>query len=589
MECSLESQAACVEEARQMGCEVFVSGPGNAAKFSTRYDLPIVEISIRYIDYACAIRSGIKQGCKKIGIARHRYSPSVDISMLQSLMEMPLKEIVFEGSSELYELIKESDCDAVIGTSLATDAAIDAGKIGILIYSSKEAIRDACLRASDMVRDLYVARQNREITNAILNNAQFGIIVTDTVGRVTMFNKTAQRYTGVAPSQIRNHLLTDFLPNLSITPLLKSNQMQNDAFRLVDGAMMRCMQERILLDRRTIGVLTTIYPDSHSRKKPVGEEYKANKRIYRWNDLVAVSPVMKKLVEQGNNLAKLNYPVMLLGVPGSGREAIANCIHSASRRSDFPCITIDFSTFPGEDAAHILLGYEKQDCSITGLLANANGGSVILKNVSMAQPIARACLTQALSTHQIFRPGMGMPLSLDIALFTIATQEEYEALPKDFQSFLSVCQLEVPMLSERQEDIGPLFLQYLSQMEEFPRRITLNEQLTQLLQFHEWPGQLRELQAVSTRYAIALNRVEKPTPRTQYLMLLQAIGENVIFNEILQLHPSLMQRPIEEKGDFLEGVDALKSLMKYSNDTVADKLAISRTTLWRILQSVSGD
>ena len=57
MDSNLENQDACVEEARQLGCSVFVAGPGNAARFSTHYDDPLVEITIRYIDYAIALRA----------------------------------------------------------------------------------------------------------------------------------------------------------------------------------------------------------------------------------------------------------------------------------------------------------------------------------------------------------------------------------------------------------------------------------------------------------------------------------------------------------------------------------------------------
>lgn len=75
MECSLENQSECVDEAIQLGCSVFIAGSGNAALFSTRYDYPLVEIPVRYIDYVRAIHSVLRQGCHKICIVRHRYSP----------------------------------------------------------------------------------------------------------------------------------------------------------------------------------------------------------------------------------------------------------------------------------------------------------------------------------------------------------------------------------------------------------------------------------------------------------------------------------------------------------------------------------
>lgn len=587
MESDLENQDICVEEARQLGCRVFVAGPGNAARFSTHYDDPLVEITIRYIDYAIAIRKALNKGCRKICIARHRFSPPPDLPMLEELMEIPLRELTFESIAELREQIRNSDCDAVIGATAAAEIAGTLGRTGILVYYGKESIRDACLRAGDRARKLHETRQSREITNAILNNSQFGMIVTDAEGRVKLFNRTAQRFTGIAASQIRGKLLTDFFPNLSIAALLKSEQNRSDSYRLVMGAMMRCVQERITQDRRTIGILITLYPESHNRKKAEQDTPSLARIVCRWEDVIAQSPIMKKTVEQGQNLAALHYPTMILGQPGSGREIFARCMHSTSSQAQKPCITIDLATIAPEDAPHILLGYEGQDGTVSGLLTAANGGSVILKNVALAKPVVHACLMQALTSRHIFRPGMTAPLLLDLMVYTIMTPEEAQSIPADLQSCLAICRLELPSLAQRREDIAPLFLRSLSSSAAFHHRSALSEQMRTLLTFHRWPGELQELQAVCTRYVIAMSRLEKVTPKTQYLLLLQAIGEETIFRELLEQYPALTQRTVADRESFLQGILQVKSLMKYSNDTLAEKLSVSRTTIWRILQDTA--
>ena len=351
--------------------------------------------------------------------------------------------------------------------------------------------------------------------------------------------------------------------------------------------MMRCVQERITQNRRTIGVLITLYPESHNRKKAEQETPSLARIVCRWEDVIAVSPIMKKTVEQGQNLARLHYPTMILGQPGSGREIFARCMHSASTQAQKPCITIDLATIAPEDAPHILLGYEKQDDTVSGLLTAANGGSVILKNVALAQPVVHACLMQALTSRHIFRPGMTAPLLLDLMVYTIMTPEEARTIPADLQSCLSICQLELPSLTQRREDIVPLFLRSLSGNTGYHHRVALSDQMQELLTFHSWPGQLQELQAVCTRYVIAMSRLEKATPKVQDLLLLQAIGEETIFREILEQHPALTQRPVVDREAFLRGILQIKALMKYSNDTLAEKLSVSRTTIWRILQDTA--
>lgn len=589
MDCSLEAQEECVEEARHMGCEVFIAGPGNTAKFLNQYNYPIVTIPIQTIDYAYAIRTAIEEGCKEIALARHRFSPPIAIELLEQIMTISLDEITFESSNELNELISASKYDAVIGTSLAVDIANTYGKKGILLYHGKSSIQEACFRAAELVKEIHNTRLNQEITKTILNNSQFGIIVTDPKGHVQMANRTAQKYTGISQAQMKNQLLTDFFPNLSTIPLLKDNQLILDSYRLIQGAMMRCTQERILLNHQTIGVLTTIYPEAHNRKKANSTENIYQHRIYHWEDLIINSAIMKKLVETGKKFSESNYPIIIIGEAASGREAIARCIHSFSKRVDKPCITLDLSTLDSDDAAHILLGYERKESTINGILADTNGGSIIIKNISLAKPNVLACLMQALNTQQIFRPGMEAPIVLDLVCYTTVTKDEYISMSPELRSILSICQLTVPSLSKRKEDICLLFTKYLSQIIDMPKYMKytkLNDQMKELLEFYSWPGNLRELEMAATRYFLSLKAVEKPSAQTQYLMLLQAIGEEFILKEITKLHPALVQRPIEDKQAFLDGILMLKKYMKYSNETISDKLSVSRTTIWRILKSI---
>ena len=493
-------------------------------------------------------------------------------------------EELYQQLMELREQIRHSDCDAFIGATAASETANDQGRTGMLDYYGKESIRDACIRAGERARKLHENRQSREITKAILNNSQFGMIVTDAEGRVKLFNQPAQRFTGIAASQIRGKLLTDFFPNLSIAALLKSGQNRSDSYRLVVGAMMRCVQERITHDRRTIGILITLYPESHNRKKAEQDTPSLAQIVCRWEDVIAVSPIMKKTVEQVQNLAKLHYPTMILRQPAYGREIFARCMHSTSPQAQKPYITNDQPNNAPQDAPHIHHGYKGPDGTVSGLLTSANGGSVILKNVALAKPVVHACLMQALTSRHIFRPGMTAPLLLDLMVYTIMTPEEARAIPPALQSCLAICQLELPPLTRRKEDIGPLFLRSLSSNAGYHHRVALSEQMEALLTFHNWPGQLQELQAVCTRYVIAMSRLEKATPKAQYLLLLQAIGDETIFREILAQHPALTQRPVVDKEAFLQGILQVKALMKYSNDTLAEKLSGSRTTIWRILQ-----
>ena len=582
MECGLENQDECVQDAISAGCEVFVSGPGNTARFLNHYHYPIVEIPIQYIDYALAIRYALRKGCKKIAVAWHRFSAPLDTKLLHRLMDTELSVLEFESSEELLALARSSDCDALIGTSLAVEVAEETGKLGVLLYLGTEGMRLACLKAAALAREQYTARHNREITKAIMNNAQLSIIVTDRSGAVLFINHLAQEYTGLTSAQLHGKQLAEFFPNLSVQPLIKSTQKQSDSYRMVEGVMMRCVQERILLKRETIGVLITLHPDSHNRRGR-GKQERINAHIYHWNELTAYSDAMQRLVEQGRNLSALSYPTVIIGEPGSGREEIAYCIHGGSDRAQAPCLTIDLATFSEMDAPRVLFGYDKGDSSVIGLFASANGGSVVLKNIALAKPNVLACIQQAVTDRELIHPGL-LESSPHVVIYTMLDQAEYEMLPPDLKSALSVCKLQMPPLRQRKEDIAKLFSKYVNQISNLPVQITVTDEMEQLLQSYRWPGNVRELRTVSTRYVIARSALEHLTPRTQYLLLLQSIGEEEVFRDLCYRYPVLLQRPVENVPAFLEALNVLKKTMKYSNDIAAKRLDLSRTTLWRILK-----
>ncbi len=584
LECNLDNMNECVEEAMRLGCEVFIAGPGNAAKFSASFGYPLIRITIRYIDYALAIRSALNHGCKKIALARHIHSAKIDINMLSDLMQTELSELVYDNIGEIYDYVKQDSCDALIGGAAAADAALEYGKWGELVYFGKESIKDACQRAGDLAKNIYEAKKSKEISKNIMNNSQLGIIVTNPDGTVQMFNKAAQKYTSLSYSQIKGKLLTDFFPNLNTDNLYKGYLPHVTSYKLIEGAMMHCTQEKLAIDQQPIGTLTTIYPDSHNKQKDKIKQKKSNFIVYRWDDIKAFSPAMKKLVDNGKVLSSQDQPTVIIGENGTGRESIAYCIHGSSQRAGAPCITIDLATISPDDVPQYLFGYTQGEHNVSGQLENADGGCVIIKNLALAKPIVQACIRQVITTGEVFRSWMDSQLKLDLRFYFVMTQSEINSISDDLRNIISICSLNMPSLSERPEDIVPLFKKYLDETEELQVRIKISEQQKRLLMLPHWGGQLRQLQSVAKRYAIMLSSAEKITLRSQYLLLMRAIGEDEVFSTLLELHPALTQRPIEDIKAFTEGIDAIKEYMKYSNDIIAEKLGLSRTTLWRVLQ-----
>lgn len=583
-DCDMDNQDEVVRDAINAGCTVFVAGPGNAARFQANYNLPLVEIPISSMDYAIAVQAAYKQHCKKVGIVHHRDSPPLNLEQIQLLLNKKITVIEYESFQGLFAAVRESECDGIVGTAGAIQAAESAGKAGFLAYLSTEGIQLACERAAELARELWLSQKNRATMNTVMNTSQLGIIVAEADGKVTYFNRVAQEYTGLLPSQIRGRPIQEFFPNLSAAALLKSAKNRSDSYRLVAGVMMRCVQEKILLRSEAVGIVTTLHPEAHNRQHREERKTDFNSHIYRWADLQANSSAMQTLVTKGKALSRRNEPTVIFGESGSGREEIAYCIHGGSGRADYPCITLDLAALSQQDASRILLGYEMEDRRVNGLLVDANRGSVVLKNLHHAPPAALACIQEILNRRQIFRPYMESPLNLQLSFFTVCTHRELETISPDLRSQLSIQVLEMPSLRQRKEDIGALFLKYLSQLSDLPTRYAMTSQMESLLMQYSWPGNVWELRSVCQRYVIAREEIHQPTPKQRYAMLLEAIGEDALFEDLLKSYPILQQKPAADPLAFEEAFLSVKAWMHYSNEQMAEKLNIGRTSLWRIMK-----
>ena len=73
-----------------------------------------------------------------------------------------------------------------------------------------------------------------------------------------------------------------------------------------------------------------------------------------------------------------------------------------------------------------------------------------------------------------------------------------------------------------------------------------------------------------------------PSPSARQQILIHAIGEDALLQDIYQRYPALKDATNSPPEDVLQGVAVMKRILKYNNSTVADKLGLGRTTLWRM-------
>ncbi len=143
--------------------------------------------------------------------------------------------------------------------------------------------------------------------------------------------------------------------------------------------------------------------------------------------------------------------------------------------------------------------------------------------------------------------------------------------------------INLPALNERKEDLPILFQNALSNQYERSFRITNYKKATDILKLYSWPGSTSELEAVAGRFTATLNDGAKITPYTVQHILVQAIGEEQIYQELVRLHPCLLEKKPETSA-LREAVEDIKHYLGYNNAAIAERLGVSRSSLWRILK-----
>ncbi len=231
--------------------------------------------------------------------------------------------------------------------------------------------------------------------------------------------------------------------------------------------------------------------------------------------LVARSAAMLQALEMARRAAQTDVSIMLLGESGVGKEVLARYVHRVSPRAAGPFVAINCAAIPESLLEATLFGFDKGAFtgaaqSAPGKFEQAQGGTLLLDEVTEMAPALQAKLLRVLQEREIERLGGRRRISLDLRIVATSNRDLQQAvgqgvLREDLFYRLSVFPLRVPALRERPDDIVALaeaLLQRFAEqygLAEVPR---IDAGARDALMRHAWPGNVRELENVMQRAAI---------------------------------------------------------------------------------------
>lgn len=230
--------------------------------------------------------------------------------------------------------------------------------------------------------------------------------------------------------------------------------------------------------------------------------------------MVGSSQIMQQLRQRIAQVAPTAETVLITGESGVGKELVAKAIHAASQRAAGPMVSLNCPALSPQLMESELFGHERgaftnADAHRVGRFELADQGTILLDEVTEISLPLQAKLLRVLQEKSFERVGSSDTQFVDVRVLATSNRDLHATVQdgefrEDLYYRLAVVPIHVPPLRERREDIPELIGHFLQQAATRLGRApcTLAPSASQLLQEYSWPGNVREVENLTTRASV---------------------------------------------------------------------------------------
>ncbi|MCD8232624.1 MAG: sigma 54-interacting transcriptional regulator [Clostridiales bacterium] len=371
----------------------------------------------------------------------------------------------------------------------------------------------------------------QDYLDAILENCQDGVYITDNEANTVYLNHAYERISGLLRSEMIGKNMRDLVEGGVVSASGTLSVLENgesitieQSFRTGKRAVITSSPvyggsengEHIIMVVTIVREITEIYSVRRELRRVMSQNREYASEIRRLKqelggetEVVAVDEKSERLLRLARKVSLVDSPILISGEDGVGKATLARYMHMNSARSEFPFLRIDWSVMPREELAAYLFGEEDAQTHEyrMGVLESADGGTIYMEELT-AIPLSVRDRILALLRNGSCVMGDGVLRRLDVRFvassrYTFQELQENGLAETQLLQCFSAFPLEIAPLRERRDDIIPMADNFV---EQYNRRTGGKKRFSKMayrcLLFCEWPGNVRELGVLVQRAAI---------------------------------------------------------------------------------------
>jgi DNA-binding NtrC family response regulator len=308
----------------------------------------------------------------------------------------------------------------------------------------------------------------------------------------------------IAELKSRRPALPILMLTTSASPLLAVEAMRAGA---TDYLIKPVAPDRLLQALRA----ATTRETAAEELQPLTEKMPA---LLDFDAMVGAAPNFRAALAVAAKAARSHSSVLIEGETGTGKEMLVRAMHAASPRAKAPLRFVNVAGIPGNQIESVLFGHERGafpgafDRQI-GALQHADGGTIVLDEIDRLPVGVQERLVRFLERGEVQPIGARHSFRLNVRLFAAANSPLSDLVAGGefdpaLHALLAGTQLHLPAMRERAGDLPALARHFLARIGEQPglRALGITDGALALLGAYDWPGNVRQLQAVLFRAAV---------------------------------------------------------------------------------------